>query len=291
MTLGEDALNFEGRVGSPAYIWDRLKERIQQEDLKQFSSIAEGFLELLWCLDQYKIHGVAPRGLGKDLSGAYRMKGNWFSDLISLLLINQTSSPLAPRSNIQGFSQVHQIDIAWPVQQKAPLVCVETKVMGGPSVGRTTARAATADWTNRRKELKFQATDLKLFRRQQATRIDHWDNWRKGAPPSVYFMWCARMKPGVDRIDRMVREVRALTETYIDGAGIFAYRPNKTNTAYEVATIPWADRVVDLDDLVHRIANQINDLAALGAATFNEAIAAPAVDLSGLEPDNAAFEE
>ena len=42
-----------------------------------------------------------------------------------------------------------------------------------------------ADWTNRRKELKFAATDLKLYRRQQATRIDHWDVWRTNDPPKT----------------------------------------------------------------------------------------------------------
>lgn len=281
----------EATVGSPLDLWNNLKERIQQEDVKQFSDVADDFLGVLWCLDQYKIQDVTPRGMGKDLSGAYRMKGNWFADLISLLLVNQTATPIAPRSNIQGFSQTHQIDIAWPIHEQAPLVCVETKVMGGPPVGPTTARAATADWTNRRKELKFQATDLKLFRRQAATHIDHWDNWRKVAPPSVYFLWCARTKPGVDKLDKMIREIRALTETYLDGAGIFAYRANKADSAYEIVTIPWTDRVVDLDDLVHRIANQINDLAASGAASVSEAPQTPALDLAELEPDTADPEE
>lgn len=287
----DDVFELEDRVGSPLDLWNALKERIQQEDIKRFSDVACDFLSVLWCLDQYKIHGLSPRDMGKDLNGAYRMKGNWFADLISLLLVNQTASPLAPRSNIQGFSQTHQIDIAWPIQQQAPLVCVETKVMGGPPVGRTTARAATADWTNRRKELKFQATDLKLFRRQAATHIDHWDNWRKTAPPSVYFLWCARMKPVADKLDKMVREVRALTETYLDGAGIFAYRANNADNGYEIVPIPWADRVVDLDDLVHRIANQINDLAASGAAAESDVAPTPALNVDELEPDTADPEE
>jgi hypothetical protein len=124
-----------------------------------------------------------------------------------------------------------------------------------------------------------------LYRRQAATHIDHWDNWRKTAPPSVYFLWCARMKPGADKLDKMVREVRALTETYLDGAGIFAYRANKTDSAYEIVPIPWADRVVDLDDLVHRIANQINDLAASGAAAESDIAPTPALNVAELEPD------
>lgn len=283
--MGSDVGDFEGRVGSPVDQWAMLKDRVQQHNLNNFSDVADQFLELLWCLDQYKIHDIVPRGMGSDLSGAYRMKGNWFADLIGLLLVNQTNSPLAPRTNIQGFSQIHQIDIAWPAQRMAPLVCVETKVMGGPAVGSIPARGATSDWSNRRKELKFQATDLKLFRRQQATRIDHWDNWRKAAPPSVYFLWCARMKPKFDNLDKMVRELRALTETYLDGAGVFAYRENKSGDRYEVVPVPWADRTVDIEDLVHRIANQINDKAAAGEADEDAGPVATAVALSTLGPD------
>jgi len=283
--LGDASFSeIEVLLGSPVRRWTDLKERIQQQNLKNFSDVVEQFLELLWCLDQYKVLSIAPRGLGADLSGSYRMKGNWFADLISLLLVNQTNSPIAPRSNIQGFSQVHQIDIAWPAQRIVPLVCVETKVMGGPAVGRTPARGATSDWSNRRKELKFQAADLKLFRRQQETHIDHWDNWRTAAPPSVYFLWCARMAPGVDNLDKMVRELRALTETYLDGAGLFAYRENQGGDGYESVAIPWVDRIVDIEDLVHRIANQINDKAAFAEAE-EERRPVPAVKLSSLQPD------
>lgn len=281
-----DAVSFEERVGSPWDKWTRLKDRVQQEDLKKFSDVTGDFLDVLWCLDQYKIHGVAPRGMARDLNGAYRMKGNFFADLVSLLLINQTNSPLAPRGKVRGFSQLHQIDIAWPKGHKAPLVCVETKVMGGPPVGSQTARAATADWTNRRKELKFQATDLKLYRRQQETQIDHWDNWRRGAAPTVYFLWCARMKAPADRLDRMVRELRALSDTYLDGAGLFAYRENGRGTGYEAVPIPWEDRKVDLDDLIHSIADHINHQAASGAHLLDVEPAVHAVDVSALDADS-----
>lgn len=283
--MSTEPSSFEETHGSPLDKWDALKERVQQEDLKKFSDVAADFLSVLWCLDQHKRYGVVPRGMGKDLSGAYRMKGNWFSDLVSLLLINQTDWPLAPRGKVQGFSQVHQIDIAWPKDRPAPLVCVETKVMGGPPVGTQTARAATADWTNRRKEIKFQATDLKLYRRQQETRIDHWDNWRGVASPSVFFMWCARMKEPADKLDRMIKELRALGETYLDGAGLFAYRENKSGTGYETVPIPWEHRRVDLDDLVHSIADHINRKAKTGEHLHDVEPDATAVDVMALAPD------
>lgn len=283
---------FEDRVGHPLQKWTDQKDRVQQENIKVFSDVADDFLGVLWCLDQYRIKSIPPRLMGKPtdtdaqrISGAYRMKGGWFAELVSLLLENQTSSPLAPRSNIQGFSQSHQIDIAWPARRNAPLVCVETKVMGGPAYNRQPARAATADWSNRRKELKFQATDLKLYRRDQRQKIDHWDNWRKIAPPSVYFMWCARLAKPRDNLNRMVAEVRALTETYLDGAGIFAYEPNEHQTGYQVVSMHQRDRVVDLSDLVHRVAEEIEGRAAAGLPAEPEPSEQLPLDVSLLEPD------
>lgn len=272
-----DELSFEHRVqiiedkvGHPGDRWDALKALTQQQNVKLFSKVQSDFLALIWCLDSYRVEGVPPRGMGTlsskpatRLSGIYRSKGNWFAELLALLLVNQTNSPLAPRTNVEGFSQRHQIDIAWPARGKVikdPLICAETKMTGAPAFGDTPARNAMSDWSNRRKELKFAATDLKLYRRQQSTKIDHWDNWRKKQPPLTYFLWCARMSPK-DKLDKMIDEVRAVTDTYLDAAGLFAFRENTENDGYEQVLVPQRARVQQLDDVLHAIANQIADLS------------------------------
>lgn len=268
--------SFENEVGHPGDRWAALKERVQQRNVRHFADIQADFLALVWSLDQYRTRGVVPRDMGKAkhadarrLEAVYRSKGNWLADLIALLLENQTTSRLAPRSGVQGFSQLHQIDVAWPARGRPivdPLVCVETKMTGAPATSSTPERGALADFTNRRKELKFAATDLKLYRRQQETRIDHWDTWRRREPPKTYFLWCARMT-AKDKIDTLVAEVRLLTDTYLDGAGLFAYRLAPSGTAYEPVMISQRARVAQLDDVLHRIANEINDMAdAEGAA-------------------------
>lgn len=224
----------ESRWGHPGEKFERLVDRIQADAVKSFLDVADEFLDLIWTLDQYRIEQVPPRDMGKHhlataqrLQGVYRGKGNYFSTLVALLLGQQTSQALAPRSKVQGFSQEHQIDVAWPARAlnpiPDPLICVETKLTGAPAFGATPARGAMNDWSNRRKELKFAATDLKLNRRQAETSIDHWDFWRRRAAPSVYFLWCARLQ-GRDRVERMISEAQALTSTYLDGAGMFAYR-------------------------------------------------------------------
>jgi hypothetical protein len=117
-----------------------------------------------------------------------------------------------------------------------------------------------SDFSNRRKELKFAATDLKLYRRQEQTRIAHWDVWRRNEPPKTYFLWAARLEPGKDRIEALVREARILIETYLDGAGLFAWKPEGSGAGYEHVPLPSSDRVTSLDDVLYRIASEIESL-------------------------------
>jgi hypothetical protein len=223
---------------------------------------------LMWTLDAYRAAGRAPRGMGdqkkpepKRLAAVYRGKGNWFASLLALLLENQTTQRLAPRVRVQGFSQTHQIDIAWPDRDVDPLVCLETKVTGAPPSPTDPARGAMSDWTNRRKELKFAATDLKLFRRQHLTSISHWNTWRAEQVPKTYFLWAARLRPG-DQVSRMVREAQALVKTYLEGAGLTAWQD--AGDHYEVAPIAAADWISSVDDVLWSVADVIKRIAPPG---------------------------
>lgn len=260
-----EAQRLEALVGHPGQMLETLKDRIQGDGVWAFEAIEREYLALMWAMDAYRVAGVPPRGMGKAtntpqkrLEGVYRSKGNWFAELLALLLQNRTSKHIAPRQRVQGFSQMHQIDIAWPAREFDPFVCAETKVTGAPSYGATPARRAMSDWTNRRKELKFAATDLKLYRRDADTRIDHWGVWRESAMPKAYFLWAARLHPAVDRVEKMVEEAQALVNTYLDGAGIFAWQENRTRTGYEPAPLPHSAQVTALDDVLHRIAAEIS---------------------------------
>lgn len=273
---------------------DSLKERIQSNSIKLFAAIEDDYLALMWALDTYRIAGVPPRGMGKPtntpaqrLGAVYRSKGHWFAELLALLLQNRTSQPIAPRQRVQGFSQTHQIDVAWPVRELDPFVCAETKVTGAPAYSDTPARGAMSDWTNRRKELKFAATDLKLYRRDVATQIDHWGVWRESAMPKTYFLWAARLRPK-DRVEKMVEEAQALVNTYLDGAGIFAWRENDRGTGYESASLPHSAQVTALDDVLHRIAAEINRQAPTAGAALPPPVVPTkrAVQVESLLDDN-----
>ncbi|MYD65886.1 MAG: hypothetical protein F4X26_07930 [Chloroflexi bacterium] len=250
-------------MGHPGDKWDALIERVQSDALLWFSDIQEEWLDLLWTLDAYRRESTPPARMGNPkarprprLAGIYRGKGNWFAQIVALLLENQTTQVIAPRNRIQGFSQTHQIDVAWPDRKVDPLICVETKVTGGPPYGSHNARGALNDWSNRRKELKFAATDLKLYRRGMETRIDHWDQWRTNESPSVYLLWAARLGPS-ETVEDIVQEAQSLTNSYLDGAGVLCWQEAVDGTSYELVNLPNQARVHELDDVLYRIATAI----------------------------------
>lgn len=257
--MTESLAALEVRVGNPAAKWDTLKGRVQNDATRRFTDVQDAWLDLMWTLDAYRIARVLPADF-KDFGAFNRGKGNWFAELLCLLLQNRTHHRIASRQKVSGFSQRHQIDVAWPARGEDPLVCCETKVTGAPAFGSTPARGAMSDFSNRRKELKFAATDLKLYRRQDQTKIAHWDVWRRSEPPKAYFLWAARLEPGKDRIETMVREARALIDTYLDGAGLFAWSPAVSGDGYEHVGLPHGDRVTSLDDVLYQIASEIESL-------------------------------
>lgn len=282
-------------VGHPQRRWEALRSRVQDEGVRNFFGVVDEFLELMWCLDSYRIEQAPPGGMGdptkswdKRLEGVYRGKGNWFATLLSLLLDNRTGEKLRSRGRIRGFSQNHQIDLAWPDREFAPIICAESKVSGAPPFGDTPARRAMADWSNRRKELKFASTDLKLHRREQSEAIGHWDVWRQGALPKCFILWAARLSPE-DKIETMVKEASAVVRTYLDGAGIVAWEENTTGTGYVLVPLPAADpssesRVVELDDALWRIESEIRKAVSRGLGEQVPDLAAP-VDPDQLAPD------
>jgi hypothetical protein len=288
----------EALVGHPQSIWHELQRRVQDEAIREFRQVEDEWLRLMWSIDAFRSANIPPPQMGRSslesparLAAIYRSKGNWFATLIALLVQNRTHQHISPRTKVRGFSQPHQIDVAWPVREEDPLVCAETKVTGAPPQGRTPARSALGDFTNRRKELKFAATDLKLYRRQQDTSIDHWGVWRENAPPKTYFLWAARLRSEgqPDVIGRIVREAEALRNSYLDGTGIVAWRTAGAGDAYEPVRLPESAQVSELDDVLYRIESEIRRLLGPSGRTPEPVRpSAPAVEVEELAGDTEA---
>jgi hypothetical protein len=286
----ERAQRVRKEVGHPQERWSALIERVQAEKIREFTEVMTDYLALMWCLDRYRVADAPPLGMGdatmafrSRMDGIYRGKGNQFANLLSLLLDNRTGQKIRSRSKIVGYSQLHQIDLAWPDREIAPIVCAESKVTGGPAYRDNPERGAMADWSNRRKELKFAATDLKLARREQTTKIGHWSYWRASAAPKTFMLWGARLRPQ-DKIENMARETEALLATYMDGAGIFAWREAPAGDGYVPTPLPRGSRVETIDEALWRIEEEIAAAVASGASNKPVELAEP-IDPYQLDAD------
>jgi len=134
--------SMEERFGHPGDMWEVLKEKVQLDSVKRFADVRADFLTILWSLDQYRIAGVPPRDMGnrqyddrKRLDAVYRSKGIWWADLIDLLLENRTEAILASRKSVQGFSQLHTIDVVWPARV-GHVLCSRTLPVGRSIYGK-----------------------------------------------------------------------------------------------------------------------------------------------------------
>jgi hypothetical protein len=289
MAAAERAAEVQATWGHPDERWESLIGKVQNSAIRDFSAVIDEWLSYMWCLDQYRIADVPPVGMGdptqpysRRLDGIYRGKGNSFATLLSLLLENRTGQAIRSRSAIKGYSQNHQIDLAWPDRRSAPIVCAESKLTGGPPYRGQRARGAMDDWTNRRKELKFSATDLKLSRREQTESIGHWDVWRQSALPKAFLLWGARLSPERDNPDRMVKEVAAIVSTYLDGAGVCPWQENASKTGYERVILPSMPTVETIDDALWRIESEIKKSVSSGALQEEPEPSAP------MDPDQLA---
>lgn len=118
MAARESAQDVERRVGHPRDKWEALRDGVQDRVVKEFADVQDSWLDLMWTLDAYRIAQVSPPG--SDLGALNRGKGNWFAEILALLLHNRTHHNIKARARVQGFSQFHQVDIAWPPRGRIP---------------------------------------------------------------------------------------------------------------------------------------------------------------------------
>jgi hypothetical protein len=57
----------------------------------------------------------------------------------------------------------------------------------------------------------------------------------------------------IHSIEVLVREARALLDTYLDGVGLFAWQPSPAGDGYVSVTLPEGERLTVLDDVLYRI--------------------------------------
>jgi len=258
----------ENLVASDAMAaWQALKESIQDNGLTSMSQVSAGWCRLMWLLDHEREAGRTGTAMS---DAAYRRKGEWFSGLLRLLIEQRNHQLMASRKTVGGYSQPFKPNLVWPADDD-PRLCLFTRVTGSSAAPGVSERDALADFTNRRKELKFAAVDLKLasspgsgsseeMRSFPNSGLQSFQSWRTQKDPAVYVVWGARLGPA-EPVETCLEQLVAMTGTYLDGAALVAWRTNEAMDGYEwVRSGPDFDADTLLSSIDARIAaNSVSD--------------------------------
>lgn len=224
----------------------------QAEDL--FLRGMEGF-------DRNLATGVADMG---DLQNG---KGDFFNDLLSLLLENCAGVTLYSRGKVPGLMiPRHNLDVTFPARGNIEFV-LEAKAVGTPKhPGSPKAgplgRPGAADLDKRIKEIGFKTIDLKAeYARLLAAQgtsptsiTGDLTSWLRSVKPWSYLFIAARVTDAQDLMQVIRKAEHAAL--MCDGVGLFAFKPVHPDspTTYESAPVPTG---LELARVLHRACLQL----------------------------------
>lgn len=171
-----------------------------------------------------------------DMADLQNGKGDFFNDLLALLLENCAQVQLYSRGKVPGLVfPSHNLDVAFPSTGAIQFI-LEAKAVGTPrhpnnQRAKPLGRAGSADLDKRVKELGFKAIDLKgeFARRAASEGASPTDmggdltTWLRSVKPKSYVFFAARVISDKDR-DRVIR-FADLCGLVSDAVGAFCFRP------------------------------------------------------------------
>lgn len=208
-----------------------------------------------------------------DIGDLQNGKGDFFNDLLALLLENCAGVTLYSRRGVPGLVYPnHNLDLTYPSGGIAGFV-LEAKAVGTPRHPLSPrqvpiGRRGSADLQKRIQEVAFKTIDLKAeYGRIMAgqgkspTSIPggNLTSWLRSVPPRAYLFITARVVDERD-FDAVVRHARAAAQV-LDGVGLFCFTPVSVTapTQYRVVPVP-----VDLsiDRVLYRACQDVLGLRA-----------------------------
>ncbi|HUQ98373.1 MAG TPA: hypothetical protein VM166_02900 [Gemmatimonadaceae bacterium] len=265
-------------------------EQARAQKPKTWVEVQDIYLRAMEAFDANIATGVADMG---DLQNG---KGDFFNDLLALLLENCAGIQLFSRGDVPGLIfPKHHLDVTFPSTGAVEFV-LEAKAVGTPKHPgsprqRAVGRAGSADLDKRVKEIGFKTIDLKaeyariLTARGESAAAMAGDlsTWLRSVKPRSYVFFAARVISDNDRA-RVVRfaDLAALVS---DAVGVFCFRPISANspTRYAVEPVP---SHVELDRVLYRACR---DLASIHSSTGVESPSASPAELAEsipIEPEN-----
>ena len=213
-----------------------------------WDQIAQPLLRAMEQFDDNVASGLANMG---DLQNG---KGDFFNDLLALILETATGAELGSRRKVPGLIfPENNLDIAYPPSGHIRFL-IEAKAVGTPKhPGNPTSlpfgRGGSADIDKRIKELSFKAIDLKAeYARQQslagltpgsvAGPTGNLTTWLRSVPPLVFLFIMGRVIDDRDHA-ALVRSADRASKV-MDGVGLYCFEPRSATepTRYVERAVP-----------------------------------------------------
>ena len=231
-----------------------------------WDQIEDDFLRAMEAFDENVASGQADQG---DIQNG---KGDFFNDLLALLLENCAGVTLDSRGGVPGFIfPTHNLDVTYPSVGTVEFL-LEAKAVGIPKHPRNTkqknplGRPGSADVPKRVKEAAFKTIDLKAeFGRIQAMHGKgstggpggNLTSWLRSNKPNSYLFISARVVEDRD-LQTLMKLGRAAAQV-MDGVGIYAFTPVAPNRPTSYKAVP-VDRDVDLAAVLYRACQDLVQL-------------------------------
>jgi hypothetical protein len=192
-------------------------------------------------------------------------KGDFFTDLIALVLENCSSHALYARGKVPGLIfPFHALDATYPPRGEVE-VLVETKAAGAPKTGRNPSqkraegRPGSADLDKRVKEAGLKTIDLKAEWARRAGRGEgpagDLLTWLRKSKPLSFMFMAVRVVDDAD-LRRTIDQTNAANQM-MDGVGLVAYSPQPDKKRYALCKVP---RHLDLDAVLTRVCTALKNL-------------------------------
>lgn len=233
---------------------------------KTWQVIEAVFLRAMERFDANVASGLATMG---DLQNG---KGDFFNDLLALVLENCAQATLFSRGGVPGLIfPKHNLDLTFPSTGAIQFI-VEAKAVGTPRhpgspSQKASGRPGAADLDKRVKEIAFKTIDLKaeyariLAQEGESPNVISGDltTWIKSVRPRSYVFFAARIVSDRDR-DRVIR-FADLAGLVSDAVGVFCFRPVEGTKPphYETVAVP---SHVEMSRVLFRACQDLTSLRA-----------------------------
>lgn len=234
-------------------------EEIDQSNASTFRAIEPIYRRAMHAFDGLVASGVADQG---DVRNG---KGDFFNDVLALLLARCSGKELHTRPDVPGLSfRRHKLDVAYPSSGDVKLV-IETKATGVPKHSgsprqHAEGRPGSADLEKRIKEASFKNIDIKA----EAARLagagggptSDLSTWIRQAPPRCYMFMTVRVRDERD-LQATIRFGR-IAATWFDACGLYCYGWNDARDAYEAKSVE--DTSLELDRVLAQVCTALRSM-------------------------------